>query len=273
MSSPLEELRKLAAPDADRTLRLAVLAAHPDDESIGASIVLARFPQTRVIFLTDGAPRDLRLWPPNMASTREDYAATRRHEAREALGHAGATPAQLYWLGGIDQESIVDALSLAERLAQLLEQLRPDLLITHPYEGGHPDHDCAALVARLALQKLPAEFNAPTLCEMTSYHARDGQCITGEFLNSDPASEIVLDLTDADRERKRRMMSEYKSQRLVLKGFPIVAERLRIAPTCDFTDPPHEGELWYENMGWTTGDRWRRLAARACARMQECSCP
>jgi hypothetical protein len=109
---------------------------------------------------------------------------------------------------------------------------------------------------------------------MTSYHARDGWCVTGEFLNSNPESEIGVELSEIDRQRKRRMMDEYKSQRVVLENFPIVSERLRIAPVYDFSRPPHEGKLWYELMGWPmTGARWREVAAASCTNTQECSCP
>jgi N-acetylglucosamine malate deacetylase 2 len=270
--SSFDILQKLSARDADPLLRLAILAAHPDDETIGASAVLSRFRYAHVIFLTDGAPRDHKLWPPDVRGTREDYAAIRQLEAVRALNHAGITKQQLHWLDGVDQESIVDARALADKLARLLTEVRAGALITHPYEGGHPDHDCAALVSRVALQKLSQRVKPPVLCEMTSYHARDGQCVTGEFLHSDPSIEVVLQLTDPDRERKRNMMDEYKSQRLILQSFPIVAERLRVAPIYDFANPPHEGELWYERMGWTTGAQWRELASRVCAEAQECSC-
>jgi LmbE family N-acetylglucosaminyl deacetylase len=264
-------LRRLVADQPDVSLRVTVLAAHPDDETIGASALLARFPAALVVYLTDGAPRDKHLWPPTMQGSREDYAALRRREAANALAHVGISDQQIFWLGGVDQEAIFDVLTLAPKLTEFLRQCRPDLLITHSYEGGHPDHDSAALIARLACSTLGRE--APEICEMTSYHARDGRCVTGEFLNADPSSEIVLDLWEEDRELKRSMMDEHQSQRLVLENFPIISEQLRIAPVYDFFQPAHEGKLWYECMGWPmTGARWRNLAAAAFATQQECSC-
>jgi hypothetical protein len=111
------------------------------------------------------------------------------------------------------------------------------------------------------------------LLEMTSYHVRDGRCITGEFLHSDPTSELRFELLSADRERKHRMMNAYVSQRLVLENFPIDCERLRLAPDYNFGEPPHSGKLWYECMGWPmTGARWRELATAALAGLQEHSC-
>jgi N-acetylglucosamine malate deacetylase 2 len=270
-NSRTEVFQRVVVDPPDVSLRVAVLAAHPDDETIGASALLARFPAAPVVYLTDGAPRDKHLWPPTMQGSREEYADFRRREAAKALSHAGISDNQIFWLRGVDQEAIVEVRKLAAKLTEFLHQHRPDLLITHSYEGGHPDHDSAALVARLTCSTLGRE--APEICEMTSYHACDGRCVTGEFLNADSSSEIVLDLSEQDRQRKRLMVDEYQSQRLVLENFPILSERLRVAPVYDFYQPPHEGKLWYECMGWPmTGARWRELAAAACANTQECSC-
>ena len=267
--SQAERFRRLAANPPDPSVRLVILAAHPDDETIGASVLLARFPSSRIVYLTDGAPRDNDLWPPSVRGSREDYARLRRSEVAKALAHAGISTEQVSWLGGIDQEAIFEIRTLAARLLEFLRHWRMDLLITHPYEGGHPDHDSAALVARLTAASLGRE--APVIWEMTSYHARNDQCVTGVFLNSEPASEVGLELSEDDRRRKRRMMDRYRSQRLVLENFPIVTERLRIAPRYDFSRPPHEGRLWYESMGWSmTGARWREIALAACQPAQEC---
>jgi N-acetylglucosamine malate deacetylase 2 len=250
--------------------RIAVLAAHPDDESIGASLVLARCPQAIVIYLTDGAPRDTHFWSYGVRGSREDYANLRRFEAGNALAHAGIPEQQIFFLGGMDQEAIFDVPAMTARLSELLRAYRVDAIITHPYEGGHPDHDTAALVASLAVSRLKTDLH---LLEMTSYRARGARCVTGEFLNSDRASEIVYEFTEDDRKRKRKMFLAYASQRLVLENFPIDRERLRIAPAYDFSRPPHEGKLWYECMDWPmTGEQWRSLAVAAMAGIQECPC-
>jgi N-acetylglucosamine malate deacetylase 2 len=266
-----EFFRRRIERQDDPTLQIAVLAAHPDDETIGVSALLARFPQSMIVYVTDGAPRDRSLWPPGMACAREEYAEVRRREAARALAHAGIGEEQISWLGAADQEAILEARTLALKVGEFLRERTVDLLITHPYEGGHPDHDSAALIARRAISMLDSAV--PELLEMTSYHVRNGECVTGEFLNPEPSTEIVLELLDEDRERKRKMMEEYSSQRLVLQNFPITSERLRMAPEYDFSQPPHEGKLWYECMGWPmTGRRWRELALAAFADSRESSC-
>lgn len=253
---------------AGPSVRMALLAAHPDDETIGASALVARCANACVIFVTDGAPRDRQLWPRAIAGSRDQYAAIRRQEAEAALAHAGIPARQIAWLGGMDQEAMFTVPELLQQLLDLIDEHRPELLVTHPYEGGHPDHDCSALLASLALSRL--RMRIPRF-EMTSYHARDGRLVTGEFLGNDPGEEWRSELSPADKTRKRKMFQEYRSQHQVLESFGIDRERFRLAPAYDFRKPPHEGKLWYECLGWAmTGERWRALAAARKERELSC---
>ena len=262
----------LANP-VNQPLRIAVLAAHPDDEAIGASSVLGHHPGGAVVYLTDGAPRNIRLWPSDFRGSREDYAAKRRAEAERALAVTGLAPKDMYWLGAVDQEAIFSARELARSLAEILTKLKVEVLVTHSYEGGHPDHDAAAFIAALAVARCEAHSVLPL--EMTSYHARDGQCVNGEFLPSTDANmgeELCIDLCLPERERKQRMFTAYASQSLVLSAFGTSPERFRRAPSYNFSRPPHPGKLWYESMGWMSGEQWRALAAQHTAGMRECAC-
>jgi LmbE family N-acetylglucosaminyl deacetylase len=249
------------------SMRLMVIAAHPDDETIGASVVLSRLPRAEIVYLTDGAPRDRNLWSPDARGSREDYAALRRHETENALACAGVGAQQITWLGGVDQEAIFQSTELVARLVGILQTRGSEIVITHPYEGGHPDHDTAALLARVAI--VNAQTNS-LLIEMTSYHADGGGCVTGEFLDAD-GDEIVCELTPDDCARKRRMMDAHASQHAVLAGFNINHERFRPAPAYDFTKAPHKRRLWYERMAWPmSGARWRSLAKDAIHEMEAC---
>jgi LmbE family N-acetylglucosaminyl deacetylase len=266
--------RWLLTSPPDPNLGVLVLAAHPDDETIGASLLLSRFPQSTVAFLTDGAPRDTSLWSAGINGSRDDYAGTRKQEAVRALHYTEVSAQRVFWLEAVDQEAAFEMSALAHQFANLLAEICPAIVVTHPYEGGHPDHDCAAVVARIAIATALLDHkNRPVLLEMTSYHARDGQCVTGEFLRPGSSPEMCFEFSPSDRERKRNMMDAYASQRLVLEHFSIDQERLRLAPEYNFSEPPHEGKLWYECMGWPmTGGRWRELATSAIAEAQEHSC-
>jgi N-acetylglucosamine malate deacetylase 2 len=266
--------RWLQASPPDPNLLVLVLAAHPDDETIGASLLLSRVPESSVAFLTDGAPRDTSLWSAGVYGSRDDYARTRKQETIRALHYAGVSAQRMFWLEAVDQEAAFEISRLAERLAKLITEISPAIVVTHAYEGGHPDHDSAAVVARIAIAaSLLDHKSRPVLLEMTSYHARGGQCVTGEFLHRGSSPEMCFEFSRSDRERKRNMMNAYASQRLVLENFPIDQERLRLAPEYNFSEPPHAGKLWYECMGWPmTAAHWRELATSAIAEAQEHSC-
>jgi LmbE family N-acetylglucosaminyl deacetylase len=260
-------------------LEPVLLCAHPDDETIGASACMGRLRNPTVVFLTDGAPRDPGLRSPRATGSRARYARMRHDEAIAALALAGVSTARILFLGGVDQEAIHEIVLLAERFASLLAQVEPDIVITHCYEGGHPDHDAAALIATVSKRILVREKKKPPeVLEMTSYHLRDGQCVTGEFLprdwgQSSGAEELTIQLSPGDRARKEQMLAAYVSQQTILSRFSIGPERLRAAPAYDFTSAPHPGKLWYESLGWPmTGERWREIAAAVLSEFAEKPC-
>jgi LmbE family N-acetylglucosaminyl deacetylase len=253
-------------PPAASGARVVVLAAHADDETLGASALLARARGAAVLHLTDGAPRDPAFRAPAFRDSAAGYARARRVEAVGALSLAGVGSERIASLGAVDQEAALALEPLARALARLLVRLRPARLVTHAYEGGHPDHDAAALVARAACSLLARSGRpAPRLYEMALYHGAPGRLVTFEFLPGCTARVLTRRLGPADRRLKEEMLACYASQREVLAWFPPPeVERLRRAPAADFARAPHEGPLWYERMGFAmTAARWRALAARA----------
>ena len=62
-----------------------IVAAHPDDEIIGAGAQLPRLSQAYFLHLTDGAPKDMRDASALGFVTREAYAEARRREFFEAF--------------------------------------------------------------------------------------------------------------------------------------------------------------------------------------------
>lgn len=252
----------------DRRPDCLVVAAHPDDEIIGAASLLMRCPIAGVVFLTDGAPRDARFWPPGAGSSREDYASLRRREAEAALSLAGIGGERLAFFDAVDQEAAVNLPALTQALVAHLRQQRPRALVAHPFEGGHPDHDSAAFVAHAARALLQRDgFEPPALWEMTSYHGRDGRRTVGEFLEP-RGPETAVALSSEGMELKRRMLGCHASQAPVLAGLDTPVERLRAAPSYDFAQRPHPGPLYYEQLGFPlrSGD-WMELARAASARL------
>ena len=195
----------------------------------------------------------------------------RRAELAAALAAAGAERVRTLCLGIPDQETMHRLPSLARRLAELVAAEQPATVITHAYEGGHPDHDSCAFAVHAACRLLTS---SPAILEMALYHRRDGQLVTGQFLEAPRMSSwlppgrpdgcVTMMLDERDIARKQRMIDGFATQRWLLTQFGVGSERLRIAPDYEFRAPPHPGELHYETVGWPiTGDGWRAAAAAA----------
>lgn len=242
--------------------RCAIVSPHPDDETIGVGGALWRIREPVIICLTDGAPLDPRFWPAKYAN-RETYASVRKRELYAALAAAGVSRARVRCLGCMDQNSVFQIPQLVSALQETLLEERPDIVIVTPYEGGHPDHDCAALASQIALQNLRnRNLPAPALVEMASYHSSCGQLEYGGFLSG--CAGVERPLTPEDQVRKRRMLEAYASQAATLCGVGMNVERFRAAPDYDFTKPPHRPPLHYEKMGWPmTSDQFCQLATLA----------
>jgi LmbE family N-acetylglucosaminyl deacetylase len=255
----VELLRALASrhPYAGRA---ALVCAHPDDESIAAGGSLSLLPDLVVVHVTDGAPRRLDDWRRLGFAAPEAYASARAAELRAALAAAGCD-APHAMLGYPDQDAALHLADAARRLAVLFAEHRVEAVLTHAYEGGHPDHDATAWACHAAARLAAAR---PTVAEFPLYHAGLGEHVKGEFLPSPGPEPVVVHLTDAEQARKRAMYAAHASQAEVLAGFGAERETFRAAPRYDWRRPPHPGPLLYEHWGWEmTGERWRALAAAA----------
>src|SRR5690348_4959687 len=255
--------------------RITIVCAHADDEVIGAGGRLPHLPDVHVVHVTDGAPRDMTDAIANGFMSREAYARARAQERERALALARIPADRIHGIGLVDQEVSFALPALARQLLVTLDTYRPDLVLTHAYEGGHPDHDATALAVRAAVELARTRDGAaPPIAEFTGYHWRGGAMRTGSFLPGITAEMWRVLLGAADRRRKAAMFACYATQQRVLASFSTEAECFRLAPTYDYTAPPHEGHLFYEWFDWRIdGREWRRLASAALEELGEVATP
>jgi N-acetylglucosamine malate deacetylase 2 len=244
---------------------VVLIAAHPDDEVIGAGSRLLAIPQACVIHVTDGAPRNMLDAARLGFDTPEDYALARCAEASASLAICGIGRRQMIELGFADQQAALNLVAVTGAIVRELQRIRPELVLTHAYEGGHPDHDATAFASHAAVRiwSRNSDHVAPTVVEFASYHARGEETCLLDFLPGDGAV-ITVNLSGSVRELKRQMIAAHVTQQATLCGFPLDVERFRVAPEYDFTLPPHPGRLNYERHDWgMSGERFRSRAAAA----------
>jgi LmbE family N-acetylglucosaminyl deacetylase len=256
--SLLEELEKAGA---------MVVAAHPDDETVGASSLLRRLRRAHFVYVTDGAPRDGRDAARHGFSVMQ-YREARQRERAQVFALCDIAPDRITDLDCPDQEAALRLVPLACRLAGLFDELRIGKVLTHSYEGGHPDHDATAFAVHAASRLAK---RAPRIVEMVSYHNSPKGLLAGAFLpdRDCDALAVSVPLSDAQRGFKQSLIDCYASQRDTLRWLPVQVERFRPAPSHDFCRAPHEGLLWYETRAWEMdGARFRALAAAALAELE-----
>ena len=126
-------------------MRLLIVVAHPDDESFGCGSVLARAAanghDTAVVCATLGEAGESRI-------ETDDLAALRESELRAAAAILGVGLVRL--LGHLDSAMSgepppgalvsVDPAVLAAEVQDVIEELRPDVVVTLDASDGHRDH-------------------------------------------------------------------------------------------------------------------------------------
>lgn len=130
-------LAALPTRDLEGFGAVVVLAAHPDDETLGAGGLMARAARegrdVTVVCVTDGAGS-------SQGDARRDVVRTREAELRLALDHLGILrpPSMLGFADGSVREDRAD---IAARLVDALPGLAVETLLVAPWIGdGHRDH-------------------------------------------------------------------------------------------------------------------------------------
>jgi LmbE family N-acetylglucosaminyl deacetylase len=247
-------LARIVAPERPTIREKTVLiVAHPGDETLACAGLLPRLADVCVLHVTDGAPRNSGDARRHGFTHWADYARARRKELESAAAIAGIPAAAMKSLGVPDQGAAMQLAMLTRAMLGFIAGA--ELVLTHAYEGGHPDHDAVAFAVAAARARMRGR--APLVLELPLYRhdstlAADGAAGPG----------VALHLTQEERARKARMLAEFATQQEALVGFGVRDEIYRIAPAHDFTQPPTEA--LYDSYDWgITGGRFAQLARAA----------
>lgn len=223
--------------------RVLLLVPHPDDELVGVAGAIGRLrARGGVIFgayLTSGVPASAGSWLGGWRAYPRS-AARRWEEASRVAEALGLRVAGRQLIPSRALKSYVES-SLGWVREQALA-LDVDRIWVPAYEGGHQDHDVANFIgARLA-----GEFS---VWEFAEYNFAGGEVRSQTFV--EPAGEeVVVTLDDAERSRKRALLSLYESEQKNLGYVEIERELFRPLADYDYTRPPHEGRMFYQRFQW-----------------------
>ena len=235
--------------------------AHPDDETIGMGGRLSRLDNLTLVHVTDGAPRNMARARELGFESTEDYSRARFSELTRALFRLGVKPKCQIGFGISDGEVILHLTTLIDRLEAILGGYAT--VITHAYEGGHPDHDACALAVQVACVQLAAARRMrPLRLEFACYYSRAGKLHNNSFSADPQCLGVTVQLSRKERKLKRKAMREFRTQSWITGIFPVSHESYREAPMYDFLAPPSSGEWFYDRHNWPLkGKNWLEYAS------------
>lgn len=237
----LRQLEDPGRPDIDAR-KIAIVVAHPDDETYGCGAALARLHGVTLVHVTDGAPRNGADALAHGFSGWEAYAEARRDELGAALALAGGQSIFRLSLRLPDQEAHLHSLEIVRSLSMLFNERKISTVLTHAFEGGHPDHDTVAFSVAQAAHETE-------IVEMPYYRLGPSEPLSQSFAQIDGAGEEHrIDLTTEEKKRKQRMIAAYKTQVEPLSQVSLEFETFRRAPRYDFSAIPNDGRIFYEKL-------------------------
>ncbi|MBN1502711.1 PIG-L family deacetylase [Candidatus Woesearchaeota archaeon] len=200
----------------DLSKNILVIAAHEDDEVIGPGILINRAINSgvnvTVVVTTDGAPKEF--------GHGAFEASVRKNETIEALGVLGVKEEDILFLEYDDLGFIfeVDVQNETNRIKRIIEDVNPDAVYVHAYEGGHVDHDATHRLVVNAIADLNYTGKTYEFIEYNAY--KWGGAIPEE---EDQVDNIecpveILAPVETEEQAKKDALKKYISQHPVKKN-------------------------------------------------------
>lgn len=198
--------------------RAMFILAHQDDELAYAGLIQRLSPNTRFVWVTngDGLADRADMKP-------QTYASARHLETLIGMKTLGIKSDRLRFLGaseGVIYRNLVKVAtnpksrhevfhfftSLATQVTAEILSFRPDVVFTHSWQGGNPEHDLTHVMARIALEKLPQTV----LYEVPNYELANTIFLRFPPWHQDTVHSIRL--TPSELTAKNRMARCYPTQ-------------------------------------------------------------
>lgn len=233
----------MGARVSDIARRVLLLAAHPNDEF------------ALVATLRAAVSRGDEVWAAWFAADdRADIRALREAESARVMEAIGVPAARCIHA---DLPALILPMQLGglvSAVRSLGERIVPDATYVPAYEGGHPDHDALSFAAWESLSVLGEIREYPIYRKARSRRLLSRVPRYARMLPGMSEPETTW-LSAADTAFKRDVWKMYRSQRpltdilLMMSGDErrfFGTEQTRSLPLRDYTKPPHERPLLYE---------------------------
>ncbi len=190
--------------------RLFVVAAHPDDDTIGCGGTIALVARAggavRVAYVSDGS----RSHPGSRRFPPARVAAMRAREARASLAILGVREVPVFFElldGSLGSLSVSTRTATVERLARDIVAFGADMVFSPWRRDPHPDHMAVAALTSDALASLPTTLRSLSYEVWLPIRGADADRPT-----DDEAIVHAISLDAGVRERKRRALLAHATQ-------------------------------------------------------------
>ena len=133
-------------------IRVVYIAPHPDDECFrgGTLAMLAELgEEIYVVYMTDGS-----MGSPKPEERGKNLAMKRKMEALEGLKVLGINTDRAIFFDYPDGKLKKFKVEVIERLSNLLNEVKPDLIIYPSTLDAHPDHSASGEIAKASISKV-----------------------------------------------------------------------------------------------------------------------
>jgi len=226
------------------------LGAHPDDVEVTCGGLIKRtldlgFP-VWYFCVTNGAPSDLTYYPRYSCDSPMGYAQIRREELIQAAGILGIEEDKIHLSNVDDQRLAWHIEEIVDRVTELIEKQKPEVIFCPAFEGGHPDHDSLHLISHLAREKSSIK---PLVVEYPEYNYYSGSKNFSRFIPN-KQEEYIFNLLPEESSKKRQAFNAFASQQKYIMPFLesgiMERELFRLSDFPKKIQFPHQRPLFYE---------------------------
>lgn len=218
------------------------VAAHPDDELVGATFIIKNLLQKKniiIFFLTNGVISKEEMWFWNKKKYKEKK-KIRDEEMKKSLKLLGI---KKFFKQDIPTRKLKENIERTfEKINLLVKDHKIDTIFCPAYEGGHQDHDVSNFIcSRLR--------NSTEVYEYAEYNFSKGRINCNKFVKS-TKNEITIKLSEKEKKEKIKFLKIYNSEKGNLNYLHLNEECYRKIYNYDYTKAPHHGKLFYRRFSF-----------------------